>query len=187
MSDSPVLVNGFPKSGTHALVKGCQLLGLLPANDQFEAGRVMLGHFPHPGPFPRGTQHLHIIRHPRNCLISMCRFKGMPVTTGFLLGHLQRYGEHGPMAALARGFLPWLSVPTVHTLRYEDLMASDAALRGVAAFLDLPYLEDAFANLPGLTMTWTGSPSRWEDHWNADLDRAWVDSGMADVQARLGY
>jgi hypothetical protein len=168
-----LIANGFPKSGTHALRKGLELLGL---------DDVEVGHFPYPE-LPEGPR-ITIFRNPRNCLVSMARFKGLPVATGYLMRLVRAYNG-GPMADELRGYLPWRGV--AHCVRYEDLVASDACLRGIAAYLERPYPEDAFPNLPGLTMTWTGSPSDWRQHWSAELQAVWEAEGMAELERELGY
>jgi hypothetical protein len=169
------------------LLKAVQLLGFPEAEDESAPCGALHGHVPYPHDFPPGTQHLCIFRHPRNCLISMCRFKRMPLTTGYLIGYVRKYDDSNrPMATVAREFTPWLTRNSL-AIRYENLTASDATLRAIATYLNVPYLEDAFPHLPGLTRTWSGNPSRWEDHWNAELDRVWHDSGMQEVQSAWNY
>lgn len=172
------IANGFPKSGTHALLKALELLG---------AGSVSIAHHPYGWQRPPESVHMCIFRHPRNCLISMCRFQGFPVVTGYLLKLIQSYGTFGRMADCLSGFLPWRSEAGVLCITYEDLMASDASLREIAEFAGLPFLDDAFRNLPGLTKTWSGKPSQWIEYWNPILDEAWASSGMLALEKELGY
>jgi hypothetical protein len=173
-----VLVNGFPKSGTHAIKKGVELLGL-------EVKAHL--HEPHPYSVSSRDRHVCIFRNPRNCLVSMCRFKGMPLVTGSLIRLLRDYDGHGPMAAYYESFLPWREDPGCLCVTYEDLCASDAALRRIAEYLDTPYFEDAWPSLPGLTLTWTGVPSNWREHWSQSIQSAWASSGMVEVEQKAGY
>jgi hypothetical protein len=171
-----VTLNGMQKTGTHALVKGVQLLG-------FPEGWILHTHQSYPYKYDK---HICIFRHPRNCLISMCRWNRQPITTGMLIKFLREYDHYKSMTEIAKGFTPWLNSSAL-IIRYEDLVASDLTLRTIAQYLDVPYLEDAFSNLPGLTLTWTGKPSRWEDYWNEELDRVWINEGMQEVQTAWNY
>ncbi len=171
-----VTVNGFPKTGNHALKKGVELLGVAP---------VELRHEPYGNGFTSDGPMLVPIRHPRNVLISKCRWEGLPVVSGPLMNLIRSF-DGKPMNDGYRSFLEW-DAPGVLLVSYEELIASDAVLRRIADYLGVPFLEDAFPNLLGLTISWSGSPSRWEDYWTDAVDGAWTDSGMAALQRDLGY
>ena len=177
-----ILCNGIPKSGTHALLKGLELLG-------YPRGPVVTWQHTF---FPFTEQrwwdkHVFIYRHPRNCLVSYIRWRQRPVTTGHLIGAIYDYLYAMPFADAIRTMQGWLSDPDTHCLRYEDFVANDAALRGVAAYLGSPYYEDAFEHLPGLTETWTGAPSDWNSVWNEQVQAVWVAEGLQELQVQLGY
>jgi hypothetical protein len=173
-----ILVNGIPKSGTHALLKGVELLGIPASN-------ITLDHLPF-GPLPENTEkHIFIIRHPRNIIISYCRWINKPVTTGMLIGCIQDFQEKH-FADYCNDFIPWLTDTDTYVIKYEDLCISDTALRSVANYLEIPYLEDAFPNLPGLTATWTGSPSDWTTIWNDEIDAEWQ-LRCQEIQDKMVY
>jgi len=184
-----VIVNGFPKTGTHALLKGVHLLGFPVARDPGESGCATHGHFPYPfdKDFPPVRKHICVFRHPRNCLISMCRWQKQPLATGVLISLIRKYEHNMAMASFARQFTPWLTNQSVHIVRYEELITNENILRGVAEYLEVPYLEDAFEYLPGLTRTWMPTHSNWEEYWSDELDKVWQASGMAEVQSRWNY
>ena len=171
-----ILINGVPKAGNHALLKGVELLGVAGAH---------VDHRKYGEPISEDRQ-LFLKRHPRNILISMARWQQRPLKQGPLIVLMQDFYNWEPMAQYLSAFTPWLH-NGVHSLSYEDLTGADWALRGIADYLNVPYLDDAFENLPGLTTTWTGAPSDWTQHWTPVMERAWEDHGMADVQHEWGY
>lgn len=171
-----MIVNGFPKTGTHALSKGIELLGV-PTQ--------LTHHAPGDEGAPTGEQ-IVIYRHPRNVAISWLRFIGKPLAQGNIIRVIRQWQDGSRSFAHEYGrYLPWRDLS--FCVRYEDLVASDACLRSLAVRLNVDYLEDAFPNLPGLTATWTGAPSRWEDHWTPAIETAWAEEGAAQLQADLGY
>lgn len=171
-----ILVSGIPKSGTHALLKAVELLGV-PA--------PMHEHLPF-GPLPAGTEkHLYIIRHPRNILMSWVRFENKPVTTGTLIGAMRDFAGKR-FAEVLESYMGWLTDPQTFIVRYERLCSTPDAIRDIAIYLDVPYLDDAFPNLPGLTPTWTGSPSDWRTVWNPEVD-CWWDARCQAAQLAMGY
>lgn len=181
------IANGMPKTGTHALLKGMELLGIPASLAGPQDGFGYMDHIPYSASPPAGKM-VHIIRHPKNMLISWVRWVGNPVTEGMLIGAIQSYNTIG-IAATLDAYQGWLSDANVHTVKYEDLVASAQALTDIATFLGVSYLVDAFANLPGLTETWTGSPSDYTTKaaWTANVDAAWTAAGIPARQAAFGY
>ena len=180
-----VIANAVPKSGTHALLKAIELLGVPQAKETFGEG-VMLTHLEATETIPDEVKVVTVFRNPRNCLVSMCRFQGRPIAAGFLIGIIRAYMVRDKsMRAYFEAFLPWMEQS--HCIRYESLCDSDETLRGVAAFLGVPYLDDAFPNLLGGTMSWTGKPSDWRAHWNDSIQRVWEEEGMDEIEKVLGY
>lgn len=184
-----VIANGFPKTGTHALKKAIELLGLT---------RVQHMHQPHHRatggkPFKFDGRMVIVYRHPRNVLVSTCRALGNATASGNLIGLIRDHrspfspSDVGSMARAYRAYLPWRDDKRCLVVRYEDLVSSDASLRRMAGYLGVPFLDDAFANLPGLSPTWSGAPSRWQDHWSEAVEAVWIEAGMQALQEELGY
>ena len=163
-------LNGPPKMGNHALWKACELLGIVTSG---------VNHVEHPADIER--PHIFIKRDPRNALVSWVRFEGMPVTQGTLITAMASY------LAMIAPFEGWLSDPRVHVVRFEDLVASDAAMRGIAAHVGVPYLDDAWPNLPNHTKTWTGRLSDYREHWTQPVADAWAAAGGNEAVKRWGY
>jgi hypothetical protein len=173
-----ILVNGIPKSGTHALLKAVQLLGI-------PDDAVRLEHLPF-GLLPDGVnKHIYIIRHPRNVLVSYCRWQNRPVAAGMLIGFMRSF-EGKSFADYWQTFSGWMTDPATFVVRYEALLANSAVIAKIAAYLGVPCLVDAFANIPGLTPTWTGAPSDWSTVWNRDIDAEWQ-KDCQGIQEAMGY
>ena len=168
-----VKINGFPKHGNHALAKAVQLLGV-----SCEVEHVKYT----PDALPR----IFIKRDPRNALVSWLRFSGKPVTQGMFIAALSDFNGETLVAAMAE-FEGWLSDANTLVIQYEDLIASDAALRQIADYLGVPYLDDAYPNLPGCTITWTGLPSDYTVVWTPEVEAAWEAAGGAALLTRWGY
>lgn len=180
-----MLANGFSNSGTHALKKGMELLGL----------EVEHLHEPHhratgAKPLKFDGRMVVIYRHPRNVLVSSVRANAEPVTEGALIRMIRTFvrpSVTGPFARVYREYFPWRDDRRCLAVTYEQLVASEQTLFDIAAHCETPYLESAFPNLPGLTRTWSGAPSNWADHWTPAVDEVWTASGVQAVQIEAGY
>lgn len=171
-----VIVNGYPKSGTHALLKTCELLGV-PTSE--------VNHIPFGEPLPEGT-HLFIKRDPRNILISWLRSNNKPVTQGMFISAFQSiYGKLFPNS-LAE-YAGWLTDTNTYVIKFEDLISSDIVMRNLASYLNISYLEDAWPNLPGFTVTWTGEYSDWTKLWTPELDTFWNANGGQEILTIWNY
>lgn len=170
-----VQVNGFPKSGTHALAKACELLGL----------RAMLHHAQYGDDVP--SPHLFIARDPRDVAISAVRFIGERVTDDNVIAMLRRFrvGDGRTMTEAMQPYEPWLREALV--VRYEALVADDRELRRVAGHLGVEYRDEAFRNLPGLTATWNAVRSDWRRVWSRAIEAAWKEIGGPALLQRWGY
>lgn len=166
-----VTTNGFPKSGNHALVKAVQLLGQ----------PCQVNHLPFGAEV--SEKHIFIKRDPRNVICSWLRFNGQPVTPGMFLTAFRQFQERSLVEEMA-DYAGWLSGFVV---RYEDLIASDAEMRRIADYLEIPYLEGAFEALPGMTRTWFADHSDHTAIWTPEVESAWVTEGGNDLLARWGY
>jgi len=169
--------NGFPKSGNHALVKACQLLGV-PCD---------VDHRPYAAGLPDGTDRaVFVYRDPRNVIVSKLREDGQPVTPGTFLARFRRFQERSLRAELA-DYVGWLSDARVYTVRYESLIASAHTMAALAQYLGVPYLPGAFQELPGLTRTWNPTPSDYRPIWTPEVEHAWTHEGGPQLLAAWGY
>lgn len=166
-----VFLNGPPKMGNHALWKACELLGIASGG---------VNHVPFGEPIA-GSAHLFVKRDPRNALVSWVRFNGMPVTQGTLITAMAEYLPQ------LQPFEPWLADPAAFVVRFERLIADNTQMREIAAHCGVPYLDDAWPNLPNHTRTWTGRLSNWAEHWTLAVSDAWADHGGPELQMRWGY
>lgn len=170
-----ILVNGCPKHGTHALLKAVELLGQ-------DAGDVW--HCARGDRLPDGvTKHLFIFRDPRDGLVSWIRQQGKVVTDGTFMAAV-RNGEY---LKILRSFVGWMRDDSAFKVCYEDLVKDDKALRAIAGFLGVPYLESAFPNLPGLTITWHPIRSNFRQVWTPAVESVWRDAGGDDLVTEFGY
>lgn len=167
---SHAFLNGAPKMGNHALWKACELLGIASSG---------VNHVEHPADIERPR--IFIRRDPRNALVSWVRFEGMPVTQGTLITAMASYLPQLPR------YEGWLTDPDTLVVTFERLVANDQQMREIAAFAGVPYLDDAWPNLPNHTKTWTGRLSDWREHWTPAVDAAWVAAGGPALLARWGY
>ena len=172
---SGVFCNGFPKSGSHALWRACELLGI--------PGGV--NHSTYAEGEPAGTTHrVLIVRDPRNIIVSWLRFNRMPVTPGTFLAAFRRF-QGAPLVEEMAAFEPWLFVS--HVVRFERLLADDTAMRGIANYCGVDYIAGAWEELPGYTKTYNAEHSDFRTVWNGDIESAWNGEGGPELLARWGY
>lgn len=168
--------HGFPKSGTHALVKACQLLGV-PCDVE---------HRPFVDGLPPGTTHdVFIYRDPRNILVSKLREEGQPLTPGMIIQKFRRF-QTASLRAELQAYHPWLK-SAGWRVRFEDLVASATAMEGLALYLGVPYIAGAFAELPGLTRTYNTVTSDYRTVWTPEVEHAWTHEGGPELLAAWGY
>lgn len=168
-----VTTSGFAKSGNHALVKAVQLLGQ-PCSVE---------HIPYSGPV---GPHIFIKRDPRNVVCSWLRFNGHPVTPGMFITAFRLFQTRSLVEELA-AYGGWLSDPQTLVVSYEALIASDAEMRRIAAYLDTPWIDGAFDELEGLTATWFAQHSDYRTIWTPEVDAVWAAEGGPALLARWGY
>lgn len=175
-----LVTNGFPKSGNHALVKACELLGQ-PAQ---------VNHIPVSEGLPKGTtHHLFIKRDPRNVVVSALRFSGNTVTPGMFLSQFRKFllADGRSLVDSMAQYEGWLTHPQTLVIRFEDLIASDKAMHDIANYLDVPYINGAFEELPGLTRTWTGKLSDYRMIWTPEVKEQWDAEEGQELLIRWGY
>jgi len=169
-------VNGFPKTGTHALQKAVGLLGQ----------KCTHTHQPHPHAFD--GRHICAFRHPRNALISWLRWNNQPPVTGPILLTLDApFAEGDTFVEHYRRYLPWRGDGNTLCVSFEELIATDAVIKSIADYLGVPYLDDAFDALYGSSITWSGRLSDWSEHWNDTIQAKWVECGGQALQEEIGY
>ena len=168
-----VTTTGFAKSGNHALVKAVQLLG----------SPCIVEHIEYAGPI---GLHIFIKRDPRNTVCSWLRFNGRPVTPGMFITALRLF-QHASLVEELAAYEGWLTDPQTLVVSYEALIASDAEMRRIAAYLDVPYLDDAFSELEGLTSTWFAQHSDYRAIWTPEVEAVWAAEGGNELLARWGY
>lgn len=169
-----VTTNGFSKSGNHALVKAVQLLGQPCEVNHIPFGEVIEG------------KHIFIKRDPRNVICSWLRFNGRPVTPGMFITAFRLFQTASLNDEMAE-YEGWLSDTSAHVVRYEDLISDDSCIRGIATFLEIPYLAGAFENLPGLTRTYYPDHSDYRAIWSPEVEAVWSAEGGPELLARWGY
>ena len=169
-----VICNGIPKSGTHALERAVQLLGCLTQHT----------HTPYDS--SQGRQ-IVIFRHPKNVLVSWLRHQGIGVTEGHLIGLCKEFRGLPLYDAFAE-YTPYLHDKDVLTVRFESLFSDGGeTLNRIAQYLDVPVPPDAYGNIVGLTRSYTGKLSNWEDHWSELVESAWVEGRGPEVEAAWNY
>lgn len=181
-----IICNGIPKSGTHALVKTVELLGIPWVQEGCAGPHCIHGHFPASDPPPEG-RHILIVRQPRNILVSWCRFTRSTVTDGFLMAVMRKFWEGGAFYDAVVDFAGHTQNPDVLTIRFEDLLGNSNTVVQIAGFIGVPVLPDTFENIPGLTQTYTGRLSNWRKHWNDRVEAAWVEHGGPEAERVFGY
>lgn len=171
-----LLCNGFPKSGNHALVKACELLGQ-PAT---------VNHIVYQ-PLPNEARHVFIRRDPRNVLVSQLRHMRDQVTPGKFLSRFRSLSGSLSLSDEMAHFEGWLHDAQTHVVRYEYLTSDERAMRGIAEFLGVPYIDGAFAELPGHTATWNEVRSDYREVWTPEVQEIWAAEGGNELLARWGY
>jgi len=169
-----VITNGFPKTGNHALVRACELLGI-PAQVRHDPFKDQV----------RTVDHIHIRRDPRNILVSWLRMEGKPVTPGTFLAAFRMFQSASLVEEMAH-FEPWLKHAGLN-VSYEDLIASDREMRRIAEFAGVPYIEGGWEELPGLTYTWNAEHSDYQAVWTPLVRDVWNSEGGKELLVRWGY
>jgi len=178
-----VFCNGFPKSGSHALQKAVELLG---------APAVRRHHTAKDGIPADATHHVLIVRDPRDVVVSWLRFEHKAVTPGTFLSAFRKFQSKSLIEEMAE-FEPWRDHAGTHTVRYEDLIADDSAMRDLAVHLGVPYIDGAWTELEGenkdkgLTRTWNKIKSDHRLVWTKEVIEVWYAEGGGELLTRWGY
>lgn len=144
-----------------------------------------IGHYPMTDPLPHEFETLEkllfIKRDPRNMIVSGMRDKGMPVCQGAFLSYFR-----SPEFQEIHHFTPWLKIDCFQT-SYEALMADDRELRRLAEYLGIPFLDDAWNNIPGHTRTWRVPHSDYTQVWTPTVREQWIAEGGNEILRDWGY
>ena len=169
-----VTTNGFPKSGSHALVKAVQLLGIPCEVDHIKFGDKV------------NQKHILIKRDPRNIICSWVRFIGNPVTDGMFITAFRKFQAENFCSEINE-YRGWLEDENTLVVKYENLIADDKEIRKIADYLQTPYLDSAFKNLFGDTRTWCETHSDFNLIWTDEVEKIWQAEGGAKIQFDWGY
>lgn len=172
--------NGAPKTGTHLLQNLLRSYKGVPPN------QVSHQHTP----YKRGVKlenHIHIIRNPRNMMISWHRFTGDTATI------INKMPE---VIKRAKGFIGWLD--NTMTVRFEELLTDPDIINQIGEYLGLEPCKDHFRKSYGGTSTFTGKNgpdfSIWQTFkidgklvWTPEVQEAWEHHGGIDLETAWGY
>lgn len=188
-----IVVNGLPKSGTHAVMSWLTQMGLkrrpgtiLPSPDGLHVvggdihsieqdgreGYFILAHVPARLALPGSV--ITVFRDPRNVLVSYCRHREREDCDRPSLVEAIGSFWNQPFVPLYDSYLGWHGRSVV--LRYEDMPSWQVG--------------DGASLYAGQSRDWntrTGSPSDWRDHWTQEAEEAWQDAGGVELLARAGY
>ena len=170
-----IIINGFPKTGNHAVQKACELLG-------FE---FKVNHMPYEK-LPSGFQCIFMKRDPRNIVISMLRMRGIDVTVENFVALLTLFTTDTLIDEMAK-YEGWLTDPNTLLVAYEDIIKDKGAMETIANYLGTQYQDGLFEQLEGLTFTYNAVHSDYTTVWNADFQSAWDAAGGTQLLTRWGY
>lgn len=167
-----ITINGSPKTGTHLLQKAVVLFGvdyLLTKYTHSLDEKEIEG------------KHLHIIRNPRNVLISWMRFnknnfneKDIINTIPSIIKEMKEYTK-------------WLDDKNVFNTKFEILLTDPNELIKIGKFLGEKPIDNHFKLIWGGTKTFTNSLSNWREYWSDSIGIAWEKSGGLELENVLGY
>ena len=162
--------NGSPKTGTHLLQKAVKLFG---------GYATFATHNHNPS---LASRHIHIIRNPRDALISYLRMNNVELLRSNIIKEMPRFIEE------YSEYIPLLSRSDVLTVTFENLLTDESEIGKISQFLNLPLTDDHFRKLWGETYTFTGRLSDWKSHFtHPKTTRKWKEFGGLDLEKELGY
>lgn len=182
-----IICNGIPKHGTHALLKAVELLGVPVAWGEFPG--ATLEHRIYDG-VPVDGKHIFIIRNPKDAFISWMRHHSIALTEGMILSRLQnmQIDFEGTYFNYCNCFTGWLNDDATLVVRLDELKSDGGAtIDRIADYLDVPRQADAFANLPGHTVTWNPISSDHAKYWTDRIEQVWQATRCNELSKALGY
>ena len=72
-------------------------------------------------------------------------------------------------------------------VKFEDLISDESVTETIANYLEVPFLDDVFPNLEGLTITWTGEYSDHTKYWTDEIQQAWIKARGPEIERMFGY
>lgn len=181
-----ITCTGFPKSGTHMLGKTMELIGVplvfteVPGKDF-----AIIGHYPFSGKRPDGKC-IHIIRNPKNVLVSWVRMGRKNVAPGYLVSAIHNNFNNESLYDGMMGYAEFLDDPETLNVRFEDVIADKEDQR-IADFVGVEILPGVSEHRLGGTKTWTGKLSVWEDFWFPRLEEEWIKGKGPELESVFGY
>ena len=211
------IANGAPKTGTHYLCETLSRLGMSeslspwyykmysdpkrekPLHQKDEQPLRPDGwyfchkHLPHERKREaKGLPVITIFRHPRDTLISRTRYfkERDPIA------HLRGDPEGITFANQYRQWVGWITDGGASfCVLFEQFALHDhEALLNLCQYVDIEPPRDPeafFYQVENCNTIWnptrTGSHSRWQSHWNSQLDAAWELYGGKQLEEELGY
>ncbi len=165
---------GSPKTGTHLLLKAVHLFGE-------ECDEAVHSHKDHNVRWSAEDKRVHIIRNPRDVVISWVRYQHLPRNDRTIIKSMSF------MIKCMLGHVGWLNEPHCLTVRFEELLKDQKVLESIGSYLNLPLAEDHFESLWGGTSTFTGDLTNWKEFWNDKIDSEWKSRGGVELENKLGY
>jgi len=165
---------GAPKSGTHLLLKALRLFG----DDCLQA---IHSHKDHNFPWDAVDRRVHIIRNPRNVLISWARYQHLPRNDETIIGSMDYTIQR------MRGHFGWIAEEHCLTVRFEELLTDPGVIKKIGEYLDKPLIKGHFEALWGGTSTFTNDLTDWRDFWTVDVKKAWVAKGGVEIENKMCY
>jgi len=178
--------NGAPKTGTHLLLNAVYHLGVhkkrLRHEHKYYDGWSDWKNLEKPQ-----LAHLHIIRHPKNVLISYVRYTFNECSEKHVLDNIPNVIDD------CRVFVKWLYDKEVLTVKFENMLKNDKTLKNIAKFIGVPFKKSAFLNMTnkvvdlGFDNTKTNKHSNWQDWWSDRHQDRWIEYGGPQLEIDLGY
>ena len=165
---------GAPKTGTHLLLKALHLFG----EECFDA---VHSHKDHNFPFKTTDKRVHIIRNPRNVLISWVRYQKLPRNDYTIIGSMDYTLKR------MEGHLGWTTEDHCLTIRFEELLTDPNVINKIGEYLGVIPIENHFKLLWGGTPTFTNDLTEWRDFWTDDVANAWKRKGGLEVENKMCY
>jgi hypothetical protein len=183
-----VIVNGCPKSGTHAVMSMLSKMGLTRVStvtvyspdeadkySDLDHSHYVAGHIPAKHDLTSFLV-VTIFRDPRNVLTSYCRYRKKMEDAEISIPEAIADFWGAPFVSVYRSYLRWREPGRSVCLRYEDL-----PLHQVGNGAGLYPEDNDYWN------THTGSPSDWRRTWDRAAKVAWKSAGGPELLKGAGY
>lgn len=168
-----IYCNGSPKNGTHLLLNSVRLFGgvCFTAQHKHEPNLIL----------SKDDKHIHIVRNPRNALISYMRMNNIDLSVKNISNEIPRLIEE------QSSYLHYLRDTKTLNIKFENLVSSDKELNRMAKYLDMRLIDDHFDKSKKGVATWTGRLSNWVEVWEGKINSAWIVNGGLELEQKMGY